>query len=530
MTTVLGQPVIEDYYWDTSVHDEVEAVVDTDPHALARMMLEIIHEDRDRFDLIDRYVEGKHDLPYMPPGADQEYLMLAHRSITNLIPLLIGTPAQALYVDSVRRGGQSTEDGTETVPPAWQHWQNSRLDGRQLAIHRGALKYGHSFTLTELAMKYGRSVVTTKGLSAYNTAAVYEDPANDIDPYAALTIVRSPKPNAKTSSAKRGLARMWDGEYEYAVTFTSITDLDSIRVREVGPHGLEECPVTRFAASVDLEGNTCGVVEPHIAIQNRINQTVFDLLVAQTYGSFVVRTISGMAPPILRWTQAQISGSAPLPPGYTTVPEGVDPGDPVLDPHTNKPVPEPINMNARRFLFIEDPNGKASSIPATPLEGYIKSLDMSIRQLSVITQTPPHYLLGEIANLSAEALQAAETSLLRKVEEFRKSFGESWERVFRLAAALAGDTASANDFASEVVWRDTEMKSLSQVADGLVKLKELGIPAEGLFHRVPQATRTEIQKWLELRKKQIAELRARQDAIIAAGGQVQDQIREEELV
>ncbi len=487
----------------TYVSEEAEEYLEDDPSVadLAIMLLGIINADRPRYEKIDRYVEGKHDDPYMPVGADAEYHMLAKRSVTNLMPLLMGTPAQMLYVDSFRSGGSGGEP-IDVESAEWRHWQVSRLDARQLAIHRGALKYGHSFTLTEKVMKYGIEQVMTKGLSAYNTAAVYEDSANDIDPYAALTIVREPNAKAKTSRGRRGLAYLWDDTFKYEVTFQAIGNYESIRITEVAAHGLLECPVTRFAAAVDLEGRTTGVVEPNISIQDRINQTVFDLLVAQTYGSFKVRTVTGMAPPMKRWTQELIDGEVSI--WGVTPPDGAEAGDPIIDPATGKPIPEPINLNARRFFFAEDENVKFGSIDGTSLDGYIRSLDMSIRHLAVATQTPPHYLLGEIANLAAEALQAAETSLLRKVEEFRKSFGESWERVFRIAGELSGNPEQATDYAGEVLWRDTEMRSLAATADALNKMKDLGIPLEGLWNRVPETTRTEIGNWFKLRDKDIA--------------------------
>lgn len=477
---------------------DTSSVVDISPVGLARLNLSIIAGDRDRLEKIDRYVNGEHDPPYMPDGADSEYKMLGQRAITNMIPLLMNTPAQALYVDSLRRGRDVALDGDEAFTqelPEWKHWQLSRLDARQLAVHRGALKYGHSFTLTE---KRPEGIVT-KGLSAKHTAAVYEDAANDIEPYAALTIIRYPDPTGKTAAARTGEARMWDRLYEYRVSFKSFSDPKSVRVGAGVPHGALGCPVTRFAASVDLEGRTTGVVEFAIPVQDRINQTVFDLLIAQTYGSFKVRTITGMAPPIMRWTQSLIDN----PPAGLPVPDDVEAGDPITDAEGN-PIPRPLRLAASRWMFAEDESVKFDDLDETPLEGYIRSLDMSIRHLAVMTQTPPHYLLGEIANLSAEALQAAETALLRKVEEFRKSFGESWERVFRLAASLSGDATSAQDYSGEVMWRDTEMRSLAVVADALVKLKELGIPLVGLWNRVPERTRGEIEEWMRMRDKDIA--------------------------
>ncbi|MGW0901731.1 phage portal protein, partial [Streptomyces goshikiensis] len=158
----------------------------------------------------------------------------------------------------------------------------------------------------------------------------------------------------------------------------------------------------------------------------------------------------------------------------------------------------PINHNAKRFLFAEDPDVKFGSLDETPLGGFIESVDMSIRHLSAVAQVPPHVLLGQIANLSAEALQAAEISLSRRVQEFRTAFGEAWERVFRLAADLEALPA-ADDFSGEVLWRDMEQRSLAQAADALGKLREqLGIPARGLWKRVPNVTQTELDEWDEL--------------------------------
>ena len=452
----------------------------------------VLQRDLPRLNRIDAYVQGYHDGPYMPPQADDEYRLLAKRAISNWMPLLVNTPAQALYVDSFRRGFTTDDASTDAPSPEWQHWQTSRLDARQASIHRAALAYGHAFALTETTSRG----VRTKGLSPLRTAALYEDPANDDTPFAALTVTGKP-----TADGQRGTARMWDASHEYAVSFLSYTDSESIRITPVGRHGAAECPVTRFAAAVDLEGRTVGVVEPMIPLQNRINQSVFDLLVAQTYGSFKVRWATGMAPP-LQMEPVHADEHDPTS-------EIID-WRPKLGPD-GRPMPAPINVNAKRFLFAEDPEVKFGTLDESPLAGFIASIDMSIRHLSAVSQTPPHYLLGQIANLSAEALQAAELSLSRKIEEFRHAFGESWERVFRLAGELSGNVASAADQAGEVIWRDVEMRSLAQSADGLGKLAEsLDIPKRGLWSRVPGVTQTEMDEWERLREDNDAELQLAQ--------------------
>jgi hypothetical protein len=458
-------------------------MADTSPASLAKELLAILDRDGARIQRIDDYMHGEHDDPYMPPQADDEYRLLAKRAVSNWMPLLIGTPAQALYVDGYRPGTKASglPSASSSTSGQWSHWQRSRMDARQAAVYRGALGYGHSFVLTEKTKKG----VMSKGLSAKRTAALFEDPANDETPYAAITVVS--KPRGETP----GKARLFDGKREYAVSFKSYTDADSIRVGGGKLHGATECPVTRFAASVDLEGRTIGVVEPMIPLQNRINQTIFDLLVAQTYTSHEVRYVTGMAPP-LQMEMLDENGMV------TTDPTLAVDSRPKLDPAGN-PIPAAINHNARRFLFAEDPDVKFGSLPAGPIGSLIDSVDMSIRHLAAVSQTPPHHLLGQIANLSAEALLAAETALSRKITEFQSIFGEAWERVFRLAAELEGNTAEQEDFSGEVQWRDMESRSLAQAADALGKLADqLGIPKRGLWKRVPGITQTEYEDWEQM--------------------------------
>lgn len=470
----------------------------TNPTALAKQLLRTLRKDRDEHLIrIDQYVKGEQDDPYMPDNADAEYRLLAERAITNVMGFITDTPAQAMYVDQFRRGrGASTTTpvtgATDAVQPEWDHWQKSRLDARQAAIYRGALKFGHSFTLTEVT----KGQVRTKGLSALKTAALFEDPANDDSPYIALTVTRWPKAGDENEkNAVPGKARMWDDVREYAVTFKSMEDLSKgITVKPLQRHGADECPVTRFAAAVDLEGRTWGVVEPMIPLQNRINQTVFDLLVVQSYASFKVRTISGMAPPV-KMKPIDIDGMEVLHPKPDD--ERIADWVPRLGADGN-PIPENVNLNARRVFWAEDEDTKFGTLDETPLDGFIESIKLAFQQMAALSSTPPHHLLGQIANLSAEALTAAETALARKVEEFKHSFGESWERVFRLAAQI-GEYEGADDYSGEVIWRDMENRSMGQVGDALGKLAEqLGIPKRGLWARVPGVTSNELQHWEDL--------------------------------
>lgn len=489
------------------------------PKGYVKACLRILRNDMERLERIDCYARGHHDDPYLPRSAGDEYRLLAKRSVTNLTKFIVDTPAQGMYVDGFRRGestGGERKDAKKAIQPEWRHWQKSRLDARQSAIYRGALTFGHSFTVTEKI----DDEVATRGLSALRTTAIYEDAANDDNPLAALHVVRWPAKKGRTDSSgsevieEPGIAILWDRKNRYDISFK---DADKITVTKVKPHGLkDQCPVTRFAAAIDLEGRCVGVIEPMIPLQDRLNQSVMDLLVSQSGSSFKVRTVTGMAPPMqtkpLREFPAGDGPGAlyedPADPLRVTTPDfGEIVGQAIVLDSNGKPIPESVEVNAKRMLFAKDKEVKFGTLDETPLDGFIASIEMTFKHISALTQTPPHYLLGQIANLSAEAMTAAETALQRKTAEMRASFGESWERVFRIAAALSGDESLAEDYSGEVLWRDMEGRSLAQAADAYGKLAEsLGIPKRGLWDRVPGVTPGELDKWDALREEDDTDL------------------------
>ena len=223
--------------------------------------------------------------------------------------------------------------------------------------------------------------------------------------------------------------------------------------------------MVRFANQLDLEGRTPGEVEPFIPVAGRIDQTTFDRLVVQRFASWVVRTIAGMAKP---------------------------------DDDTDFQA-EKLRLQVEDILVAEDPDTKFGSLPATPMDGFIKAAESDIQALAAVSQTPAHELLGQMANLSAEALVAARASLNRKVEERKHAFGQSWEQTLRLAARVMGDLEGARDMQAQVRWRDMETRSLAQAADALGKIAQmLGVPVEMLWERIPGWTDQDVKRAKEL--------------------------------
>ena len=191
-------------------------------------------------------------------------------------------------------------------------------------------------------------------------------------------------------------------------------------------------------------------------MQDQIDLTTFGLQIAQHYGAFRQRYIIG-------W---------------------------VAETETDK-----LNVSASQVMtFDGEPDAmKIGEFEQTNLDGYIKSREASLRHAATLSQTPVHELIGELVNLSAEALAAAEAGKDRKVEERQALAGESHEQTMWLVGQYIGVDVPDD---AQVVWRDTSARAFAATVDALGKLTQmLKIPPQELWERVPGATRQDVDRW-----------------------------------
>ncbi len=411
-------------------------------------LLDQWHMERARLDRIDGWLRWEHDKPHMPRQASVEYKELSDRSQTPWLQLVVTSVAQALYVDGHRRPGSNDSE-------SWAYWQANGMDSRQIAVHRAALAYGASYVVVLPGTTMtGQQVPSIRGVSPRQMMAFYDNAADDDWPTSALRVERS---------GDDLTIRLYDDQLIHHLKRSAAGgEVTYVRTEA---HNVGICPVVRYANQLDLEGRTDGEVEPFIPVAGRIDQTVFDRLVVQRFSAFVVRTVTGMA--------VEESAAA------------------------NNMSTEQLKMLLRVGDLLASPSTETQfgSLPATPLDGFIKANEADVRALAAVTQTPAHELLGQMANLSAEALAAARASLSAKVDERKHTFGESHEQTLRLAAHIDGNREAAEDYEAQVRWKDTEIRSLAQAADALGKLATmLGLPVELLWEKVPGLTQQDIDR------------------------------------
>jgi Phage portal protein, SPP1 Gp6-like len=366
----------------------------------------------------------------------------------NWCELVVNAVAERLVVTGFRFGTDAQSDA------AWAIWQASAMDADHEMVQTDALVTGQSFVLVQ-ADEDSPTGVSITPESPMQATVLYE-------------------PGTRRRR-RAGFKRFHDDTEDRSTEVLILPDRIVTWYPSGGGPVIEPNPAG-VVTLVELTPQPRTLKPPRselhaaISFQDRINTTIFNRMVATDYGAF--RQIWATGIKVARAVAK------------------TDEGGEVVT------VTRPFQVGADRLLTNENPEGRFGAFAEATLEGYLKSVEQDVNGLAAVTQTPPHYLLGTMVNLSADAIKAAEAGLVSKVRRRSLHLGEAWEEVMRLALQLVGNEAAV-DSSAEVIWADFETRSLGQLVDALVKLETLGVPREVLWEKYG-ATRQEIERWEEL--------------------------------
>jgi HAMP domain-containing protein len=211
--------------------------------------------------------------------------------------------------------------------------------------------------------------------------------------------------------------------------YRAVVDETANAVTELWRHELDHVPVTRLVGARDLEGEPEGRVVPLRDAQDRVNETVFALLMAQAYQSFRQRWAVGV-------TELNVS------------------------PAVDRVWTTAAGKETAQF----------GEFQAADLSNLVGAVTSALSGFAAVATLPPQNVLGLPSNVSADGLAAAEQAHSRMRDQWQRNMGEGWETLVRDLGDLAGDDAVAADHASQVRWEPTEARSFATVVDGLVKL------------------------------------------------------------
>lgn len=387
--------------------------------------------ERPAMNRLNNYDLGEHPLPQGHRRARAAYRRFQRQARTNFTGLVTESVLDRLMVTGFRMGGQ---DDIAADKLAWEIWQDNYLDSDQSVIMRDALVMGRSY------------VVVGADQSVSGVLITGEDPRQ---------VIHASEPDNRRQV--RSALKTWVDEYtghSHAVVYLPDTisyyqgkataggsmgwnhsswtlDLDE------GDQGVADNPLRPFVPVVPFVNRPeksrggFGEFEDVTDVQDRINQHVLDRLVTGATQAFRQRWAIG-----------------------TKMDGQFDPGADLL-------------------WWVESDNAKFGDFTAADLRQFIDATRSDVEHLASVTRTPPYYLLGQMANLSGDALTAAEAGLVAKAKRRMAQFDESWEAVQMLGFKLKGLETAVD---AEAIWADPERRNQAAEADAAVKKDAVGVP------------------------------------------------------
>lgn len=443
---------------------------------LGKRLLDERADDRDAdgevtpgLDTLRAYAEGRPPLPHVPGVDPREAREWMRDARTNWTSLVIDSPVERMHVDGFRFGGDDDESAKSADEDANRIWQENAMDADADLVHYGALSQRRAFVLVEkgddgrplLSHETPRQVAVehaqgnrrklAAGLKLWRDDWTGQTKATLWTPDKVFHFTT--KSQAPSFSGRAATLQQWD-----ALSLPNATD--GTERNELGM-----VPLVPFINRRNRRPEGFAEHEDVLSIQNRINLSLINLIAAMKYGAFRQRWAAGLE---------------------------VD-----EDPVTGQKI-QPFQLDIRKLWTTENPETQFGEFAATDLKPYVAAVESAVQDLAAISRTPPHYLLGQVVNVSGQALTAAETGLVSKVKDRQRAFGESWEQVMRLAFRVLGDETRATAWSAETLWQDAESRTVSELADAAVKKASAGVPwrqrMEDMQYTPQQIDRMEIDR------------------------------------
>lgn len=170
-----------------------------------------------------------------------------------------------------------------------------------------------------------------------------------------------------------------------------------------------------------------------------------------------------------------------------------------------------------RVLWLTGTDAKIDSWPAANADSFTSVLALAVDHVAAQTRTPPHYLIGKMANMAAEALTVAETGLVAKVIERQTNFTRPQRELYRRIALAQGDTGRAEQArVGRIVWADPQYRSLAQKIDAFQKWRASGLPLRFLLEWYGMDA-TDVDRVMTMAKDEASTLIAPQPVKAPAG-------------
>lgn len=378
----------------------------------------------------ERYYDGQHDLRFATDKFANTFGELFREFALNLCPVVCDAIRDKLRIKGFSAERSDAGDiGTITRSIA----ARTRLQAVAGQTHTEALKTGDGYAIV---WPDANGVAQIFAQNSKNIAVEYshDEPGRvvaaikwwiDDDKYARANMFFADRIERYVSRSRT------EGYLPGTKDLVAVSD-------GVTPNPFGIVPVFHFANNADIGGRGRSELEAVIPIQDGLNKSSLDMLVAMEFAAFRQRWATGIE------VEYDASGKSIAP--FTT---GVD-----------------------SLWVAGDSSARFGDFAAAELDQFLKVKDSFRADIASVSATPLHYFLQEANSFpSGESLRQASARFTAKIRDRQIAFGEMWSELMAFALRVEGH----GDILLVTQWEDPAPLSEREMLENLLLKKQLGL-------------------------------------------------------
>lgn len=405
-----------------------------------------------RYDYLEAYNDGNHPLP----DGDERYVKalksMQRKARTNYIELINSAPIERMRNRGFRINGEMDQDAADI-------WSANNMDFQAPLMYQVASAMGDNYLMVSPAQpdpldpfSSDLPVITSEDP---RTCIIESDPANPQKTRAALRMWQDDVlgrvvallflPGGSGTRYVGPTTAECEELDRPSLTKKLLSGAEGGGLTEVSSFQLEipVIPIVRLGWRPSYKDLSKSESETVLDIQDRINSTVLDRMVISRSQAYKQRWAKGIKLPVNKGGQ-------------------------------RKP---PFDPGADMLWISESADAEFGEFSEADIRQILEAVRDDVTDMAAITKTPPHYLMGKLANVSGSTLTQAEAGLTSKTRLRMVAAGWAIERVMRICFLYMGNTEKATASSFETLWFDPELHNKVESADAFSKEVTGGIPA-----------------------------------------------------
>lgn len=408
---------------------------------------------RDSYLLTRDYYDGKHRLAFASEKLGSAFGKLFKAFADNLMPTVVETVKDRLKLDGFTVPGPRRNDGTiqtQSQPEIDEIWRRNRLLVRANQVHLDSLIEGDSYvvvwpdaTENDFPTFYpnnAREMVIGYDIEKpgyiVRAAKCWEVGPKDKKQYRLTLYFRDRIEKYITRNTTYGLP-------ELAVAF-----IPHVPPGETWPiiNRYDKVPVFHFGNRVSIGMPGCSELKEAILVQDALNKSIADMLVAGEFYGVPQRYVTGLE-----------------------------------DEAVIKEAERRFKLIAGGLWGTSDKDAKFGEFPASDISKFILVSETFRKEIARVSRTPLHFFAMEGTLPSGESMKTAEAPLLSKVTDRQESWGAVWSDAMRFALQIA----NFGDFEPQPKWIDTTPRNDTEtIQNAATKVTQLQIPYEQVWREL----------------------------------------------